>query len=209
MPSSSSVVEKLKDFKSEDDVDITPEVWTPPALKSMTNKSIVAFDQTLTQAGYVAFQVKSAGFNSLPEIKIFDKGVFKQQTDLKSFAGNYEKGNMLAEKMYRLLCYVPANIIVHEMPAVYGYRTDSALLAGMVVQREADRRKIRCDIVSAQHARRVIGGPSCKKKQDVKAALKPYVDNIDTREWNEHTRDALLIGLAKAYEEGQSAYKRD
>ncbi len=194
-----SIQDKLSRFKEGEGSGEKSTLWTPPGLSDMATCYILALDQTLSNTGYVNFRISLFGDDG-PSVEVIKKGVIKPTTELKSFHGNFEKGNILAEEFSSLLCYTPCKIVLYEMPAVVGHRTDSSLLAAFAIQREADRHKIPAKMISAQHVRRALGGPGCKDKKALKDALKVYLEDSSSRGWNEHTRDALGIGLTGALE---------
>ena len=94
-----------------------------------------------------------------------------------------------------------------EAPSVGGgYRTESSLVAGLTVYRLAPRK---CVPVSATHVSAVLlGDPrieSKKRKGAIKEAVARYAPETAGRDWNEHERDALSVGLTRLYDMREAA----
>jgi Holliday junction resolvasome RuvABC endonuclease subunit len=161
-------------------------------------RSILAFDQTLGNTGAVL--IHDAGPEHL--LHVFRAWTFGRPTDsLKSFEATYSRAETLRDRLTRFMqteINTPEiEAIVHEMPAVYGYRTESSLIAGYVIRTVVRDLGIKAPVVvvSNQHAKKVLTGTSKANKAEVKAAVRDRMFVApDVKPWNEHTADAAMLG---------------
>lgn len=155
----------------------------------------MALDQTLTNTGWVLLE------SGQGHVEVLRKGTIKCQTDFKSHESLYDKSEQL---MYHLaiLTDVIAPLTTHdfvvifERPSVRGFRIESSLMAGREVVRMCEAMGWQWEMVSNLTMKKFLGIKiKGSKKSEVKDQLVKYVPDVSSREWNEHSRDALALGL--------------
>ena len=185
------------------------EPWRAPLLSDFEHDTrVVALDQTLSNCGLVVIRImpdedyRAAVYGCQVQVGLHQ--TIRPGTDLLSFPGTYEKGRQLDHELEPWLSrsMYPAATPLHvayEMPSVAGRRAESSLLAGFVIAR-------RCPgavMVSPMHVHAVLAGKPRRAetaKQEIAEAVARYVPGSASREWNEHERDALAIGLTHLYD---------
>jgi hypothetical protein len=182
-----------------------PPPWRFPALSDFTHyRWVLAFDATLTNCGWTWFMVTPEG------VLVGARGTIRPRTSETGYLGTWDKARGLDEEVTPLIerhiRQVPLAALVVEAPSVGGgSRTESSLIAGMLVWRQ-DRG---CAVVSATHVSAVLlGDPRCKsaeRKKRIREAVIRLCPEASGRGWNEHERDALATGLAHLHDLGQAA----
>lgn len=160
---------------------------------------VLVFDGTLTNCGWVLMEVSGG------KIAVFDKGTLKPSTHRTGYRETWDKAGILArmlEQPYLASYSRQADSIVVEAPAVKGFRTESSLIAGMLVMLWCRDYADFCD-VSATHVSAVLLGESGvrsdeRKKRIREAVIRLYPDCAAG--WNEHERDALATGAVHLYD---------
>lgn len=174
--------------------------WTPPTLEDFaTGLRVQAFDQTLMSTGYV--QVEIDEWTDTVAVKVWAKDTFRPKKDplLRSFAEKFDLQYQLRQKVKGTLTLTDR--VVHEMPAVHGWETESSLLAGSAIwDATLDLQDVRPVMVSKNHVGAVLCNDKDAKKPQIKAALVRYLPEVAERSWNEHNRDALAIALTYLYD---------
>ena len=160
----------------------------------------MSFDQTLGNTGVVV--VKNDG----ETIEILHSDIFKRTDPLSGFAMTIQRGIDFKKELQHWMvnCSYLSKLtaIVHEMPAVRGYRTESSLMAAFIIRQVIDEIGLSIPVhsISNQHSKKVLG----LKKNATKAEVKFAVENIlgyDSENknrpkiWNQHVSDAAMLGL--------------
>lgn len=150
---------------------------------------ILAYDQTLTKTGYAYIDHSENGLWA-------QTGMLTQFTDDAGHMGSIDKFKMLHESLadsHWADTFIPT---IFETPPVQGYRIESSLMAAAAI----------CLVypnaipISNQHAKSVIVANHMATKAQVGAAVNNLVtDHLGP--WNEHTRDAVMLGLAYLYDQ--------
>lgn len=168
---------------------------SPPRLVFRETR-VLALDQSLANTGWVLLET---GGDS---VRVVFKGTLRPKSQSLSHEGTYEKAAsleaMLEQVALKCLPLLSSDfVVVMERPSVRGYRVESALMAGREVYRMSHR-LVGSDpvMVSNLTMRKTFGLKAKDPKAKVKEALVPYVPEVGGREWNEHMRDALALGLA-------------
>lgn len=172
--------------------------WLPPTLKDFAHGvRVAAFDQSINNTGVVCLTVTSGG------IRIEERWVTRPDVDpdLRSMDATLQRSvsmdHKLGEDIDSLLEEGPMVIVVERTP-LEGWRTESSLLASHVIHRHADRTGTPLRVVANNHAKAVMLAPN--RRAD-KIMTKDITErhNLGGR-WNEHTRDALMVGLTFLYD---------
>lgn len=177
------------------------KVWTPPDPARFRHGSVFALDQTLSHTGYTLVQSDHTGL----WVRMGD--VLDVKTDRKGFEETYHKAEQLAPRLNGLLFSATywATDIVHEMPSVQGYRTESSLIAGLLIRQAAKdhARGVPVHTVSNQTMKTLLCPPGKRdEKKHVKAAVEALIpkDRRTTHRWNEHVHDAVALALTHLYD---------
>lgn len=162
---------------------------------------ILAFDQTLGNTG-VALLAEDGGDPSILKTWL----IKRPEDGLKGFAATYARAEALRTSLrhffLREIGYKSITRVVHEMPAAYGYRTESSLIAGYVLQTVvADLGMKPPALIANQHAKKVLTGGPKATKAEVKAAVSAFLPEDGLKPWNEHTADAAMLGYTYIIDE--------
>lgn len=181
--------------------------WHPPALEDfLPGRATIAFDASLLNTGWVVLRAWATG------IEIFWHDTIRPKTEATGYMATWERARLLEEGLWEAGLVVrwirdPNVLMAVEAPSVGGgHRTESSLVAGLTVWRQAPDK---CERVSATHVSAVLlGDPRIKsedRKQAIKLAVARYVPETAGRDWNEHERDALSVGLTRLYDMREAA----
>lgn len=167
--------------------------WEQPTVDDLAIGHVLAFDQTLSNTG-MAWVI-----NDKQGLRAIDCANLKPPPDdYKGHEGSIKKGLWLHSKFQRLRGECAgrnAQEIVYEQPPVMGYRIESSLMAAMAL-RLAWPTAVG---IYNQHAKAIFLGPGQHTKADVKECINSYI--LPPRSpWNEHVRDAVLLGLTYLYD---------
>ena len=185
------------------------KVWTPPDPARFRHGRVLAFDQTLTNTGVALVVNDHAGLTVAYADLIgpFDRG------DLRGFEETYSKAfrceQVIAWHVSTMMTTsIPPDTIVHEMPSVQGYRTESSLMAGYFVRRAAHHEARGVPVVAIQNQamRTLLNHPHERyDKKFVKAAVESLIPKErrakpHVHRWNEHVHDAVALALTHLYQ---------
>jgi hypothetical protein len=174
--------------------------FEPPRMADLAERTqVLAFDPSLSNTGWVALCRVSH------EIRIEGRGTLRPETGRDGYMGTWEKFRQLADELRSdmqlssVLIWSARSIVWEAPPVGPASRPESSLLAGAALWQFYSPRREREELVvmSAQHASSVIIGNPRHDKGEIKAAVARYVPESEGRSWNEHQRDALLLGLAQ------------
>ena len=178
-----------------------PKVWEAPHWSEFApNVRVVAFDQSLTHTGWVDFEVGSQG-----ALIIYGRGTINITVSTKGHVSTMDKADDLLDALRDR--HIPTYArIVGEMTPVVGYRLESSLLAGYVL-RQAYRD---VEFVSRQSALALLLPLDQRKaKKYSREVLNRYASvetaSDRTMRWNEHQRDALMLGLTRLHQIAKEA----
>jgi len=184
-----------------------PEPWRFPDLgEFLQYKYVLAFDATLTNCGWVFFCV------AYDKVMVIDRGTVRPKTGEVGYLGTWDKADQLRREVDRLVSKWRAtdpHRLVVEAPSVGGgSRTESSLIAGMLVW---SGRRSQCAVVSATHVSAVLlGDPRMKsapRKKAIREAVVRLYPPAAGRDWNEHERDSLATGLVHLYDARQKGLR--
>lgn len=166
-----------------------PEAPLTFATAKFGNGEVLAFDQTLTKTGW-ALVKSGTGKITVPEC-----GVLRPpKAETQGFEDNYARALWLYDEMLNLIVRYNPFIIVQEMPAVGGYRTDSSLMAGLSLRIAAQGCGKTVFMISQQTAKKLATGNAKAEKRDVKKAVEARVDLLD-KKISQDISDAIALAL--------------
>ena len=180
-----------KSFRLPEVADFAPEV------------QILAFDQTLSNCGWALINTED------DSITVPDSGTLRPPAigrDLKGFEATFTKSVFLARDIRKLLReqYGRYEQVVLELPSVYGYRTESSLVAAVTICLTLDEQGERFPtFVSRQSAGAALAGDRNASKKMSSEVVNRLVSErpFRTGTWTEHVRDAVFVGLRNLYRE--------
>lgn len=179
-----------------------PPPWQPPAWGDfLQHRVIAAFDASLVNTGWVIVRAWLRGFD------VIGHGTIRPKTEAVGFMATWERARLLEEALGReglisACARNPGALMAVEAPSVGGgHRTESSLVAGLTVWRQAPAK---CAVVSATHVSAVLLGDSRvrsgERKKAIREAVARYVPDSAGHGWNEHERDALSVGLVRLFD---------
>lgn len=182
--------------------------YRPPVLADFKpDIHILCFDQTLSNCGWAlvsthkVFTGPTYG-NQHTAIVIKESGTIKPPalTGQKGFESTLAKAVPLASRIQHVLNMQFGRFqkVVLELPSVVGYRTESSLIAAVMICVELDR--MGCDqpeFVSRQAAGSLLCGDRHAPKGVSSALVNDLIPEhpVGTGCWTEHVRDAAFVGL--------------
>jgi hypothetical protein len=163
------------------------------------SQRVLVFDATLSNCGW-------AGMTAWHDrIEVWARGTVRPVTQRQSYLGTWDKATELSREL-RLIdrdCGYGAHVVVEAPSVGGGSRTESSLIAGLLVTML--RPEGGCDAVSATHVSAVLlGDPrvrSAERKKQIREAVCRLVPEAAGRTWNEHERDAVATGLTWLHDE--------
>lgn len=160
---------------------------------------VLAFDATLSHCGW-------AGMTAWDDrIDVWAKGTIHPETQRLSYLGTWDKAMALHRELGLIDrdCGYGAHIVVEAPSVGGGSRTESSLIAGLLVTML--RPEGGCDAVSATHVSAVLLGDhsvrSAERKKLIRSAVIRLVPEAAGRNWNEHERDAVATGMTWLHDE--------
>ena len=184
------------------------KVFRLPEPEDFRPGTVLAFDQTLTKTGWVLLSNGPLG------LEIVAGGLLRPIVDptLTSFTETLAKAVSMQHQYVITLswhCLAGGNpdyrpeAIVHEMPAVMGYRTESSLGAAIALHIAAENLDLldRVHMLSKQRAYGHLVGVYPTEKKYVTTAVNRLIpkDRRWTSAWNQDVHDAALLGLDHLY----------
>ena len=178
------------------------EPWRPPSWSDFYQSvRVLAFDATLSHCGW-------AGITAWDDrIEVWARGTVNTSTQRQSYLGTWDRAAELHRELGLIdnSCGYGARIVVEAPSVGGGSRTESSLIAGLLVTML--RPEGGCTAVSATHVSAVLlGDPrvrSAERKKQVRSAVVRLIPEAAGRDWNEHQRDAVATGLTWLYDEAR------
>lgn len=182
---------------------VQPPPWRPPQLADfLPGRRVLAWDATLTNCAWTAFEVDSEG------VQVHGRDTIRPRTRETGYLETWAKAAILSMRAAPVItrwhtCGSPPADLVVEAPAVRGSRTESSLIAGMLIWMDRE-----CAVVSATHVSAVLLGDhkvrSDERKKLIRAEVIRLCPEAAGRDWNEHQRDALATGLTHLWDLGRA-----
>lgn len=183
-----------------------PQNWRPPtAADFVPDVQVLCFDQSLSSSGWALLNTDDG------EVSVKDSGTIRPpvlETKSRGFELTLTKSVYLAREIQVVLSrlYGQYEQVVIELPSVFGYRTESSLVAAATICIELDRGgEEQPVLVSRNSAGAVLCGDRHAPKNVSSSTVVDLVENRhpDGRgQWTEHVRDAVFVGLRHLYAEG-------
>lgn len=152
-------------------------------------RTVLAFDQSLSATGWAV----------LTETGPVRAGVIRTDPQ-KGNEGTLSRAVEIAREAEWLMrqYHGAGATIVHEAPpATYRgmHRGEASLVAATAIRIAADRGSRRLVMISAQAAKRRMTGDANAPKARVKEAVTEMFGDLGLKPWNEHVRDAVILGV--------------
>lgn len=174
--------------------------WHDPHYDDLNDRAcpVLAFDQTLSSTGWVMFKPRGAGYKYF---EIIERGTIKIATERQGHEGSLHKGEMLHAHLVALEARLPRPaLVVAEQTPVKGYRLESSLMGAFAVRLVWPQARL---ISRRSATSRMLPPGERDEKRHTERLLWRFLDTGESggKRWNEHERDALLLGLAAIYRE--------
>lgn len=170
-----------------------------PTLQDFREGVWLCFDQTIGNTGWVLLKT-APGL-----VRVMEAGSYSApQGRTPGPEGTIQAVKPLIKEFGRILGQYRADAILYELPAVAGKRTESSLVAAACLQAAHLHHAVTTPLVvmPRQRAANRLVGNADANKQETSALVNELVGIWrPQRPWNEHTRDAVLLGLAHARKE--------
>lgn len=171
------------------------KTWVEPEPNEFLDGVLLCFDNAVAKTGWCLLEHDDRGF------RVQDRGLVTQPAvpGLKGYADTLERATFLALELEPIVMSVRTEIgraleIVYETPSRFGYRTESALLAGLAVKIVAARYNIKAHGVDSKHMKRTLTGEQNADKATTKKAVERYTGAV-SKPWNADIADAAALGL--------------
>lgn len=193
MPASAELKDKAAAIKAKRPRKAKVE-WVQPVLSDLAPGRYLCFDQTINKTGFAMVGWKDAEFVD------WEHGTLRVEAD-PMWTGHLDtlyRARMMAKEVTHVVMTWArlSPIVVHELPAVHGYRTESSLLAAHAIQMACEEAGLHYTAVANQHMKKVITGNSGASKAEVKKAVLDLTGAGGT--WNQDNADALALGCTFA-----------
>jgi len=178
----------------------------PITPQGMSDGTLISFDQSLANTGYVVLD-----YDSVVGISILEMDVIHTMSRYgnKSWEDTLDRCTQLLQKVLELLLKFRPTLILHEVPPVGRgmYRAESSTVTATVIRCVGYSEKIPVSMVSAQRVKKCLTGDGNAKKRLVREALeKRFEVQLKTPglKKTEHGFDAL--GIIVTFLEDLSKY---
>jgi hypothetical protein len=174
-----------------------PKKWRPPTSADFRwDTQILCFDQSLSSSGWALLNTDDG------MIKVVDSGTIRPPVlPATGFELTLTKSVMLARQLTHILntLYGRFEQAVIELPSVFGYRTESSLVAAATICVELDRMGESMPVlVSRNSAGAILCGDRHAPKNVSSSLVATLVEDRKPSgkgQWTEHVRDAVFVGL--------------
>jgi Holliday junction resolvasome RuvABC endonuclease subunit len=153
---------------------------------------VLGFDQSLASTGWALICTDDEGI----PIVMTTGMILTSPTHLKSFADTFLRLEYIEDQMGEVIKKFNPPVVVHEMPALWGKRTDSSLVTCVTLRSVARRLGVPTVMIHNNSMKRVVVGKPNATKAEVKAAVKSFAPTVvNCKPNNEHTNDAIALAL--------------
>lgn len=182
-----------------------PPEWISPQLKDFRRGLIVtAFDAALLHTGWIRFSWPA--YARLPLILAhgtFNPGAPGSLGYLATWEMAARLDRELETGLFHEVVHIGDHIVIEAPPVGNAAlkRTESSLIAGGVIYRQATKRGFKVTTVAVGHISKTLLGNIGHDKKAIGAAILPFFPDADRRDWSEHQRDAAAAGLTYLHDE--------
>ena len=167
----------------------------------------LTFDQSLTHTGWALVDPCTRTVIACDVIDYQDRG----RGWLKSFDLTFDKAAYLEGELDKVIKEhaKSVDLIILEMPAVFGRRLESSLIAAEKIFTVCRHNGLpEPTMVSRQHAAAVVTGDGKASKKVTGEAVDNLIKNRPEKSrWNEHIRDAVLLAVSHSLEPDISPFQ--
>lgn len=184
------------------------KVFVPPELGDFRTGTVLSFDQTLTKTGWSLVRVTAGGISVL-----FADLIKNPMPDHTSFEQTLRRSVVMRHRMEEVVGMhgLAVDAIVHEMPSVQGYRTESSLCGAQALWSVVDdfnRQGMFTQagplaMISKQRAYAHLVGVYPPEKRHVTEAVNRLIPAERRRmvhRWNQDIHDSVLNALEYLYD---------
>lgn len=179
--------------------------WVQPVLDDLAYGTVLAFDQASTKTGFCLLTHRPSGITVHRHGKLVEPPV----PDLKGFEDDLQRATWMAERTENILVEAalehPTLVVVHEMPAVRGPRSDSSKMAALGVRLACSRHGYKPTMVNKQHVAAVLCPPDDRDGKPAIGRAVQHLIDAASREWNQDSRDAAALALTYLYDRKKRA----
>lgn len=186
-----TILQRIRDLKNRPQK--VRKQFHPPQRWNFASRNLLCFDQSLNNCGWAFLSTEG------PWISVTHSGVIRPpKIEEEGFEGTLVKSVHISDGVDQV---IRDNLgafdqVVCEMPAVYGYRTESSLVALVTIVRTMATLELGLPVlVSRQQAASALCGSPGATKQESGALVDRLVGERHCKPWNEHVRDAVFVGL--------------
>lgn len=195
-------LERMREQISRRRSPVRRKAWTAPSVDDFAYGSVLSFDQTLSKTGFAVVVHDSQG------LRVTEGAVIRHKVPETGFEETYAKAILMEADIEAVVTFLGLGVeeVVHEMPSVQGYRTESSLFAGYFVRRAVDRyaRGLPVVMVSKQATAALLVPPDRRTggKAAVKAAVNVLIpaEQRTVKAWNQDVTDAVANGLYRLHQ---------
>lgn len=193
-----AILQRIREFKGRPSA--PRKEFRPPEVGDFESRVLLCFDQTLTNCGWAllstegnAVSVLRGGVIRPPEL---EEGGFERLL-IKSVHISDGVEQVILDNLGSF------DQVVCEMPAVLGHQTESSLVALVTIVRIMATLDMGLPVlISRQQAAAALCGYADAPKKESNALVDRLVGERHNKPWNEHVRDAVLVGLKHVHKGG-------
>lgn len=175
----------LSDFRAE-----------APVLPTFREGWVLGVDQTIASTGWAFVQFYKDD-EKKHRVHVIETGMVKTEpTALKGYYDTFARLDTIFDAYRELVTRFYEYDIAHEMPAVFGNRTDSSIIAATALRCAARSSGLTYTMYGAQRVKKIVTGKANASKAEVKSGVKSLAPNVvNCKPANEHTYDAVAIAI--------------
>lgn len=170
---------------------VSSRAWQRASFDPVEDRRVLAFDPSLRSTGWALMQAEYP--------YVIETGLIATEA-MSGEEGNLSRGVEIFHRVFDLIVSHKGVIVAHEAPPATSmvYRPDSAKTGSLAIRCAASLAGASVDMRydhAAKH--RLLGRTQGVRKADIKVGLKemwPHLP-VSGMRWNEHIRDAVLVGI--------------
>lgn len=172
---------------------VIPEQRSPSLLPIFAPEMwVLSFDQSLASTGWSIVSTDEKGFPWVEKTGM----IITSPTEKAGYEDTFARIAVIEDAMMEVIRDYQYRIVVHEMPATFGKRTDASFSAALTLRSVCRRLDVPCEGYYAQKVKKRVANKPNATKAEVKAAVKSLVPNsVKVKPANEHTFDSIAVAL--------------